>query len=191
MTSYIGEFINTLTSLFYSSYHYIHPSSRILKSDKKTAYLGLRGIATVWSRRELGVTSVLPYVAVIVLGIASALYHSTLKYPMQLRMLPSLSSFPPIKSYYYFCLCLPLFYLLPTNAPIPSHSRRQLNALRRRHHAPPPLYTRFPAPPLPPHLPSHQRHRLHRHLRAHRPRREHASSNCLCEHDDHFCRSDQ
>jgi hypothetical protein len=33
--------------------------------------------------------SVLPYVAVIVLGIASALYHATLKYSMQLR--PSIS----------------------------------------------------------------------------------------------------
>jgi len=38
---------------------------------------------------------------------------------MQLRMLPSLSSFPPIKSYYYFCLCLPLFYPSPLTPPSP------------------------------------------------------------------------
>jgi hypothetical protein len=32
--------------------------------------------------------AVLPYVSVVVLGIASALYHATLKYPMQLRVSP-------------------------------------------------------------------------------------------------------
>lgn len=60
--------------------------------DCRTAYIGISAIIQARSRGEKGFLPIFPYLGVIVLGIASAVYHLSLKYYTQLRT-PRLSNF--------------------------------------------------------------------------------------------------
>ncbi|EAS29957.2 dihydroceramidase [Coccidioides immitis RS] len=65
-TGYVGEFINTLTSLSY-------------------VFLGCYALYRQRSREnETQLTHYLSYISLVIVGIGSAAYHATLKYPLQL-----------------------------------------------------------------------------------------------------------
>ena len=84
MTSYIAEFMNTLTNLIYGMVESLGRNSFSSLTLISPVYLGYRGLMNNWSREDRSFLAALPYFGIIGVGVGSALFHASLKYYMQL-----------------------------------------------------------------------------------------------------------
>lgn len=84
MTRYIGEFINTLTNIVYSTKtpRAVHLSgSRILTN---IVVYAMHGIRSLRQKKNASAFRAIPYLGLMAVGICSAAFHGSLKYHTQM-----------------------------------------------------------------------------------------------------------
>ena len=94
-TPHIAELFNTLTNLTYSKSLILGKEGNYWLNLPEVA-LGIHGVFNNWQRNAKRLSENLPYIALIILGMGSSLFHGSLKYATQMGTSPplSLSSIP-------------------------------------------------------------------------------------------------